>query len=70
MGDTAYEVSGTEIYDMTVTKFEIGKSGTTVYLSDGYYDDYEGDESYINCFGKTVFLTREEAETALKGAEK
>ena len=72
VGDTVYEViggRGGEIWEMTVTKYEIDKDGITIYLADEECDDY-GDESYINCFGKSVFLTREEAEAALKGAEK
>lgn len=52
----------------TIVGFGVYKDGMTMYIS--YTNEPISDERLVSDFGKTVFLTREEAEKALKGQKK
>ena len=68
VGDTVYVVSQTKdrrilpfVNEYEVTSIKVGKRKCTIYHeTDGYIKIFKQDG-----FGKTVFLTREEAEAAL-----
>ena len=59
VGDTVYRVYPTWIQELKVAYFRIDEYGLN------YVDIYGGEVS-CDKFGKTVFLTKEEAEKALK----
>ena len=73
VGDTLYVISQTKdkrimpfVNQYKATSIGIGKRKCIVYHEmDGYIKLFKQDD-----FGKTVFLTREEAEQALKGENK
>lgn len=70
VGDTLYVISQTRdkrilpfINEYKATSIKLGKKKCVVYHEvDGYIKIFKQDD-----FGKTVFLTREEADKALKG---
>lgn len=73
VGDTVYEIqpirNRVQAYTITVIKYN-GRFWTFSWvLKDrrGFYGNVEGFDSYQ--FGKTVFLTKEDAEKALKERE-
>ena len=60
IGDLVYYLEGETVYEVKVTKITLfGKKGITINLCDWRYVNLDN-------FGKTVFLTREEAEQTLK----
>lgn len=63
VGDTVYIVKGGEVLRNYVVQIHIAQVEAQTFFS--CYDDCFG----IEQIGKTVFLTREEAETALKELE-
>ena len=70
VGDTVYVVFFRHhlIDECKVSGFIFGKNNDTLQFADGsIYTIW--DKAYNEHFGKTVFLTREEAEQALKGGE-
>jgi mRNA-degrading endonuclease YafQ of YafQ-DinJ toxin-antitoxin module len=58
-GDLVYMIKGNEITHNHVKQIHISQTHEQTILS------FEGDRCLIGALGKTVFLTREEAETAL-----
>ena len=63
VGDTIYQIEGGYIYKFDAEKIEIRKEdGEYIYCID--YMDYRKEN-----FGKSVFLTKEEAEQALERME-
>ena len=59
VGDTVYHVFPKKgIQTNTVRQIRIGSCGMNIFDFNGFFEPYD--------FGKTVFLTREEAEQALK----
>lgn len=62
VGDTVYYRRGSYVVGDTVTKIVLDESGNYVVL------DYQHKEFYFEDFGKTAFLTFEEA--AMKGESK
>ncbi len=62
VGDTVYHVYPKKgIQTNTVRQIQIGSCGMNIFDFNGFFEP--------SVFGKTVFLTREEAEKALKGSE-
>lgn len=69
VGDTVYvEWSDGLEYDKSVVeKISIGADGQARFLIPAYLHSHSASWYQTSDFGKTVFLTREEAEAALKG---
>ncbi len=67
VGDTVYVIENNEIIEDFVDQIGIGYycDGENIYQMDGIKTDW-----YFSDIGKTVFLTREEAERALNSSEK
>ena len=68
VGDMVYVLITSQNYidESTVIGIIIGKNNDTLQFKDGsIYTIW--DKAYDEHFGKTVFLTREEAEAALEG---
>lgn len=59
VGDTVYETDGIRIYELTILDISLHKN-KPYYKTDGV--DFDDD-----AIGKSIFLTKEEAEKALKG---
>ena len=74
VGDTVYEIQPirkrVQAYEITTIKYNGHYWWFTWILKDrkGIYGNVDGFSSHQ--IGKTIFLTREEAERALKGGEK
>lgn len=67
--DTVYEITSKEVLCCTVTKIEISLTDRTSTFIDIliHYPTYSATETIeTQDFGETVFLTKEEAEKALK----
>lgn len=66
VGDTVYVIENNEIIEDFVDQIGIGYycDGENIYQMDGIKTDW-----YFSDIGKTVFLTREEAEKALEERE-
>jgi hypothetical protein len=61
VGDTVYQVDGVRIYESTIDEITY-TARTTIYYTNGIaFDD--------RAIGASIFLTKEEAEKALKGDE-
>lgn len=74
VGDLLYEAGESEIYTYIVDEIHIEQDSEVIVYALEYDADlhrvYQNGYEYDNCdFGKTVFLTREEAEQALKERE-
>ena len=72
VGDTVYYINGKFILEYEVTGFSVDRTG--VWLIYGEHHADENDKTYgfnfdVDKIGKTVFLTREEAEQKLKEME-
>ena len=65
LGDTVYYPFAKKILEKTVTSFMTDKKGTYVFLENRLDEGL-----YAQDFGKTVFLTKEDAERALAEREK
>lgn len=67
VGDTVYVIENNEIIEDFVDQIGIGYycDGENIYQMDGIKTDW-----YFSDIGKTVFLTREEAERVLNSLEK
>ncbi len=64
IGDTVYRIHTKDhIVKNRITDFHVSASGI-------WYWDETGRETHVERIGKTVFLTYEEAEAALKGERK
>lgn len=63
VGDAVYYINGYGIYKAKATTFRFNESGIRVYCE----RKFMGVIGFEGIYGKTVFLTREEAEAALKG---
>ena len=63
MGDTVYFIKGGRVMSDTVLRFVIDKYAVKLVKSNG------ADIGYTSQFGERIFLTREEAEQALKERE-
>lgn len=61
IGDTVYQIDGVRVYDLEILD-------VTLRNNKPYYET-ESIDFDCDAIGKTVFLTREEAEAALKGKE-
>lgn len=59
VGDTVYQMDGVRIYELTILDISLHKNKPYYETESIDFDD--------NAIGKTVFLTKEEAEQALKG---
>lgn len=78
VGDTVYQISENFIEPCTVETIFLGnykdRNGNYCNMAEIYYDRYDcpytSDEIYFTDIGKTVFLTREEAEAKLAEMEK
>jgi len=72
VGDTVYvEWSGGQEYSKSVIeKISIGTDGQVRFLIPAYLHSHSASWYQTSDFGKTVFLSREEAKAALKGEEK
>lgn len=71
VGDLLYEVGESEIYTCIVDEIHVEQDSEVIVYALEYDADlhrvYQNGYEYDNCdFGKTVFLTREEAEAALE----
>lgn len=72
IGDTVYSFSFNIVYPFTVNGFEINKDGVEFkgsYCGEEKSLEYWSIHFPVSKIGKAVFLTREEAEAALKGVE-
>ncbi len=72
VGDTVYSFSFNIVYPFTVNGFEINKNGVEFkgsYCGEEKSLEYWSIRFPVSKIGKAVFLTPEEAEAALKGAE-
>lgn len=72
VGDTVYSFSFNIVYPFTVNGFEINKDGVEFkgsYCGEEKSLEYWSIRFPVSKIGKAVFLTPEEAEAALKGAE-
>lgn len=75
VGDTVYELSEGVVEECTVETIFISNyidnNGVVSYMAELHYEredcPYVSTEIYFTDIGKTVFLTREEAQQALKG---
>lgn len=67
VSDIVYEVDG-EIYELKIKKVIVSKSNVEFECFD--IDSIDDAEFCLNEIGKTVFLSREEAERALEEREK
>lgn len=69
VGDMLYAVTRNVISKFSVEHFEIYDSGVWVSwkVIDGFYGHFRMDGFPASSIGKTVFLSREEAEKALEG---
>lgn len=67
-GNGVYVIDDGEIYDDSVVGVNIGMASTGCLCC--LYETYDGHDFYDADIGKTVFLTIEEAEAALKKEEK
>lgn len=75
VGDTVYQISEGFIEPCTVEVIYIAdykdKNGVSTYIAEIHYDredcPYVSTEIYLTDIGKTVFITREQAEKALEG---
>lgn len=63
VGDTAYFIKGGRVMSDTVLRFVIDRYAVKLTKSNG------ADIGYTTQFGERIFLTREEAEAALKERE-
>lgn len=78
VGDTVYEICEGFIEPCTVEVIFLAdytdKDGKPSYMAEIHYDredfSYVSTEIYFTDFGKTVFLTQDEAEEALKRMER
>ena len=73
IGDTMYSFSFNIVYPFTVNGFEINKYEVEFkgsYCGEEKSLEYWSIHFPVSKIGKTVFLTREEAEEALKGENK
>ena len=71
VGDLLYEAGESEIYTYIVDEIHVEQDSKVIVYALEYDADlhrvYQNGYRYDNCdFGKTVFLTREEAESAIK----
>ena len=71
VGDLLYEAGESEIYTYIVDEIHVEQDSKVIVYALEYDADlhrvYQNGYEYDNCdFGKTVFLTREEAEQALE----
>lgn len=67
VGETVWRITGNDCKDVTIESIHQWSSGHWKF--DGFHGEGKyrvGYEFDLNNFGKTVFLTREEAERALK----
>lgn len=62
VGDVVYYVDGGKSYKAKASAFRFNESGVRVYCE----RNFMGRIGFEGIFGRTVFLTREEAEAALK----
>lgn len=70
VGDTVFTKTRKTISSFEVKGFFVGRDGDIFIrwnLIDGFYGPYRMDGFSPDKIGKTVFLTREEAEKALEG---
>lgn len=65
VGDMVYYVTTAGIYKAKAVEFRYNKSGVRVYCE----RKFMGLIGFEGIYGKTVFLTREDAEKALEGME-
>lgn len=67
VGQTVYKINGVSSREYEVDYFDIFKGSSNftfkIHLDSKNWSDYV----FIEDFGKTVFLTKEEAEKALRG---
>lgn len=69
VGDTVFYINGTLILEYEVVGFSIDRTGAWLMYGEHYVDENDRTYSYnfeTDKIGKTVFLTREEAEEKLK----
>lgn len=67
VGDTVYAINKHKIYKCRVCGINIDyKSSWFTFLYNGTFPKFK-EIYYLSNFGKTVFLTKEEAEKALEG---
>ena len=69
VGQTVYVIQLREIYECRVNEICISAGNNNVVVLDRFIKGFlirRYGKEYFNAFGKTVFLTREEAEKALK----
>ena len=72
VGQTVYVIQLCEIYECRVNEICMGAGNNNVVVLDRFINGFlirRYVAEYFNAFGKTVFLTREEAEQALKEAQ-
>lgn len=74
IGDLLYEAGESEIYTYIVDEIHVEQDSKVIVYAFEYDADlhrvYQNGYKYDNCdFGKTVFLTREEAEKTLKARD-
>ena len=69
VGDKVFMTTQNDILEMEVIQIKISAHWTVFDCVHVVYDEYE-DFFYERDFGKSVFLTREEAEAVLKEREK
>lgn len=65
VGGVVYYITGSGIYKAKVVTFRVNESDVRVYCE----RNFMGLIGFEGVYGKTVFLTREEAEAALKGGQ-
>lgn len=65
VGDTVYYIDGGRCNKAKAATFRFNNSGVRVYCG----RNFMGRVGFEGIYGKTVFLTREEAEAALKGGQ-
>lgn len=69
VGDTVFYINGTLILEYEIVSFSIDRTGAWLMYGEHYVDENDRTYSYnfeTDKIGKTVFLTREEAEEKLK----
>ena len=70
VGQTVYVIQLNEIYECRVNEICISAGNNNVVVLDRFINGFlirRYGAEYFNAFDKTVFLTREQAEKALKG---
>ena len=70
IGEVVYEIYDDEIIEARINRIDIYEDVVDIYTQTEIFDDFDDDDWFsLTDIGKTLFITREEAEKALKESE-